>query len=126
MIEKIRKSFVEDTLKELEEIEKSLDNTKGELNQEVVENVFSMAHKIKGTAPMVGIHELDVMVFSVEKVFNELRKGYRSCPSGLGTHTQHLISAIKSKLQESQQQNLNIEDVNLMLRFFDSLISEKA
>ncbi len=126
MIEKIRKSFVEDTLKELEEIEESLDNTAGELNQEMVENVFSMAHKIKGTAPMVGIHELDVMVFSVEKVFNELRKGHISCPSELGTHTQHLISMIKSKLQESQQQNLNKEDVNLTLRFFDSLISEKA
>ncbi len=126
MINKIKEGFINETLNELESIEVLGDKKNGEANVVFVEQVFSTAHKIKGTAPMLGIDGLDNIAFSLERVYAAIRKGNLSFTNEILSNTKKLIPVLKAELSINQQHNLDSEDVNNSLRFFDSLISKNA
>jgi len=123
MIEKIKKGFINDTLNDLNAIENDLNaNTVSNAPDGVVEKVFMAVHKIKGTAPMVGIEGLDDIAVKMERVYNAIRNGNLSLSEEIVSNTMMLIPALKAELSDVQQNNLDSEDVNKSLRFFESLI----
>ncbi|GAF01828.1 Hpt domain-containing protein [Saccharicrinis fermentans] len=123
MIEKIKKGFINDTLNDLKTIENDLNaDMANNAPEGVVEKVFMTVHKIKGTAPMVGIEGLDDIAVKMERVYNAIRNGNLSLSEEIVSNTMKLIPALKAELSNIQQNNLDSEDVNKSLRFFESLI----
>jgi len=126
MIEKIKETFIKDSIKDLEIIENLVREKKGELEDCIIEKVFAITHNIKGTAPMLGIESVDHIVKPIELVYSGLRDGSIVSSIEIVTNTQKLIPVIKSGLLQSQQHQIDINDVNESLRFFDSLITKNA
>ncbi|MCW3806411.1 Hpt domain-containing protein [Plebeiibacterium marinum] len=126
MIEKIKETFIKDSIKDLEAIENLVKDVKGVLEDCVIEKVFATAHNIKGTAPMLGINSVDHMVKPIELVFSGLRSGSILSSKEIVSNTQKLIPVIKSELQSNQQHRVESNEVDESLRFFDSLITKNA
>ncbi|TLX77140.1 hypothetical protein E9993_05505 [Labilibacter sediminis] len=127
MIEKIKKGFIDDSIKELESIEIDLGNERlGSVSDCVIEKIFTTTHNIKGTAPMLGIVGVQEIVEPIEQVYAALRKGDLTCSSEIVDNTIKLIPVIKSELNISQPHDIDSEDLNKSLKFFDSLISKDA
>ncbi len=127
MIEKIKEGFINDSLEELNSIELDLLYDRSEIVEGcVIEKVFTAAHKIKGTAPMLGIEGIDHIAESIERVFAALRDGNLSLSDEIVANTKKLIPIMKSELKINQKNNIDSEDVVKSLRFFDSLISKNA
>ncbi len=126
MIEKIKETFIKDSVKDLEIIENLVKEKKGELEDCIIEKVFAITHNIKGTAPMLGIESVDHIVKPMELVFSGLRDGSIASSSEIISNTQKLIPVIKSELLQTQQHQIDKNDVNDTLRFFDSLITKNA
>ena len=60
MIEQIKEGFINETIHDLNSIELDLTTDKlGDVSDCLVEKVFTAVHKIKGTAPMLGINGVD-------------------------------------------------------------------
>ena len=124
MIDKIREGFIRQTLCELNSIEVDLGNDMlGDTSDCIIEKVFTAVHKIKGTAPMLGINGMDNIAHSMERVYGELRSGNLSFTNEIASNTNKLIPALKAELDDKQKNKLDSEDVSKTLRFFDSLIS---
>ncbi len=127
MMEEIKKSFIKASIKDLEQIECSLDFCDGvNVDQHLIEKVFTTTHNIKGTAPMFGIDNLDHIVKPMELVYGELRNGKLVYSEDIVINTKTLIPVIKSELCTNQQHTIDSKDVNQSLRFFDSLIAKNA
>ncbi len=126
MIEKIKETFIQDSIKDLEMIENLVKDTNSVLDDCIVDKVFAITHNIKGTAPMLGIECLDLLVKPLEIVYSGLRDGSISISEEIVSNTQKLIPVIKSGLLQSQQHQINLNNVNESLRFFDSLITKNA
>lgn len=127
MIKKIRETFINDSIKELESIENFLlEDHNGDIFDNIVEKVFSTTHNIKGTAPMLGIDSVDHIVKPMEIVFNDLRQGKLLVSPEIIFNTKKLIPVIKSELLEEATNRMNKDDVDRSLRFFDSLILKNA
>ncbi|WP_066630250.1 Hpt domain-containing protein [Labilibacter marinus] len=124
MINKIKEGFINDTLNDLNSIELDLGVDRlGDASDCIVEKVFTAVHKIKGTAPMLGINGMDKIAFSIERVYGAIRQGDLSFSNEILSNTIKLIPVLKSELGISQQFEFDSEDVSKSLRFFDSLIS---
>ncbi len=124
MIDKIKERFIRQTLSELNSIEVDLGNDMlGDTSDCIIEKVFTAVHKIKGTAPMLGINGMDNIAHSMERVYGELRSGNLSFTNEIVSNTTKLIPTLKAELDDKQKNKLDSEDVSKTLRFFDSLIS---
>ena len=126
MIEKIKETFIKDSVKDLEAIEDLVSNVEGTLEECIIEKVFTTTHNIKGTAPMLGIEGLDYIVKPIELVFNGLRNGTIPVTQDIVSNTQKLIPVIKSELLSNHKHQVDSNDVDKSLRFFDSLITKNA
>jgi len=124
MIEKIKEGFISETLDELNSLEVDL-STEVIANESdiVIEKVFTAVHKIKGTAPMLGIDGLNMIAHSMEQVYGALRDGNISLTHEIVFNTIKLIPALKAELSINSVNNLDSEDVSKSIRYFDSLIS---
>ncbi|MGQ1785600.1 MULTISPECIES: Hpt domain-containing protein [unclassified Saccharicrinis] len=123
MIEKIKEGFISDTLHDLDSIEMDLGaESLGNPLDCVAEKIFTAVHKIKGTAPMLGIYGLDDIAIPMERVYDAIKNGNLSLSNEIVSNTIKLIPALKAELGNNQQRNLDSEDVSKSLRFFESLI----
>lgn len=128
MIEKIRKVFINDSIKELDSIHIELiRESLGEISDCMIEKVFIATHNIKGTAPMLGINGVYQIVSPIEQVYAAMRSGILSCSNEIVNNTVKLLPVIKAGLEiNSQPHMMDSEDINKSLQFFDSLISKNA
>lgn len=128
MIEKIRKVFINDSIKELDSIHVDLVRERlGEISDCMIEKVFTTTHNIKGTAPMLGIKGVNQIVSPIEQVYAAIRSGNINCSNEIINNTIKLIPMIKAGLAISNQPHMmDSEDLNKSLQFFDSLIPKIA
>lgn len=124
MINKIKEGFITETLSDLNSIEFDLGSDKlGDVSHCLVEKVFTAVHKIKGTAPMLGINGIGDITITLERIYAAIREGNLSLSNDILSNTVKLIPVLKAELGVNQQFNFDSEDVSKSLRFFDSLIS---
>ncbi len=123
MMERIREKFIADTLQSLYAIEASLRKDVDASDTKIlIEDIFTVLHQIKGTAPMLNIHGIAQMVTPVERVFLTLREGKISFSQEIKSNTIHLVMAIIAELAVNQQDNLDSEDKRNTLCFFESMV----
>ncbi len=127
MIEEIKNTFVNNSIEELKAIEEFLSQNIDHIASDcVIEKVFTTTHNIKGTAPMLGITNVDYIVKPLELVYSHLRNGKIAISKDIINNTQKLIPVIMTELTESDKNIVDSKDVKESIRFFDSLISENA
>ncbi len=123
MIEKLREIFITETEENLNDLEKEITHTPFQnISKDIAGKMFSTAHNIKGTAPMVGIHHLTEIVIPLEKVFNALKDNQLTLSEDIIENTIKVIPIIKAGLNVCNENYEHQSETKKIVDFFESLI----
>ncbi len=123
MIERLREIFINETEESLNGIQLEISNSSFQnINKDIACKVFSTAHNIKGTAPMVGINHITEIVVPIERVFSAVKDNQLTLSEEIIKNTVKVIPIIKAGLTDCSGEIKNQSETKKIIDFFESLI----
>ena len=126
-MEELRIAFASKISSDLDHIQRLFETMDSPSKSDlVVENFGNIIHALKGTAPMVGIINMEQFITVIERVFDAIKKKHLMLNAAIKEQTLLLIPIIKEGLSTDKKLDITHPKVNGVLQFFDSLISKNA
>ena len=122
MIESIKHIFIEETSRDLHQVNTELQQVLSEgISDEVLEKIFRTMHTIKGSAPMFGYQCIAEIAVPVAETYRELCCGKLAMNNQIIENTRHIVKLIQELLKKDEHLPANDEEKQLLVKFFTDI-----
>ncbi len=123
MIESIKHIFIEETSRDLHQLNSELQELSFEnISNEVVEKIFRTMHTIKGSAPMFGYNNIAEIAVPVAEAYRDVCRGRMILDNQIIEKTKNIVLLIQDELNNGDGRlPASDEEKQMLVDFFANI-----